>query len=81
MKYVATNLMFQGLFIIARISSGVLGILSFGHQLYFSSSVPLTEEQLEALLNKINTEQTENLKVIVKNNMDQKLDTWDIDLP
>ena len=61
------------------IASGAAGILSFGHQLYFSSTVPLTEEQVEALLNKINTEHNENLKAIVKNEVDQTLDTWDID--
>ena len=79
MKYVTTDPMFQGVAITVGIINGAAGILSFGHQLYFSSSAPLTEEQVEALLNKINTEQTENLKVIVKNEVDQKLETWDID--
>ena len=79
MNYVATDPMFQGVAITVGIASGTAGILSFGHQLYFSSSVPLTEEQVKAILNKINTEQTENLKVIVKNEVDQKLETWDID--
>jgi hypothetical protein len=79
MKFVATDPMFQGVGITVGIASGAAGILSFGHQLYFSSTVPLTEEQVEALLNKINTEQTENLKAIVKNEVDQKLETWDID--
>lgn len=79
MKYVATDPMYQGVAISVGIASGAASILSFGHQLYFRSSVPLTEEQVEALLNKINTEQTENLKVIVKNEVDQKLEIWDID--
>ena len=79
MKYVATDPMFQGVAITVGIASGAAGILSFGHQLYISSSVPLTEEQVRALLNKINTEQTENLKVIVQNELDQKLETWDMD--
>ena len=79
MRYVATDPMFQGIGITVGIVSGAAGIFSFGHQLYFSSTVPLTEEQIEVLLKKINTENEENLKAIVKNEMDQTLDTWDID--
>jgi hypothetical protein len=81
MEFVATDPMFQSIGITVGILSGVAGILSFGHQLYFSSTVPLIEEQLKALLNeiKINTEQTENLKAIIKNEVNQKLETWDID--
>ena len=80
MEFVATDRVFQGVGLTMGIASGAAGILSFGHQLYFSSTtVPLTEEQLEALLNKINTEQNENLKAIVKNEVDQNLETWDID--
>lgn len=75
MKYVSTDPMFQGV----EITSGAANIISFGQQLYLSSTAPLTEEQIEALLKKINTEQIENLKVIVKNEVDQKLETWDID--
>lgn len=75
MKYVSTDPMFQGV----EITSGAANIISFGQQLYLSSTAPLTEEQIEALLNKINTEQIESLKVIVKNEVDQKLETWDID--
>lgn len=79
MEFVSTDPMFQGIGLTMGIASGLFGVLSFGHQLYFSSDVPLTEEQVEALLNTINTEQTENLKAIVKNEVGQKLETWDID--
>jgi hypothetical protein len=77
MKFAGTDPTIQGVGTCMGIVAGAAGIFSFGHQLFISSTVPvpLTEEQLEALLNK----QTENLKATIKNEVNQKLETWDID--
>ena len=74
-KYISSDPIFQSVSINLGIASEATSILSFGHQLYFSSSVLLTEKQIKALLTKINTEQNEHLKVIVKNEVGQRLDT------
>ena len=93
MKFVATDPMFQGVGITVGIASGAAGILSFGHQLYFSSTVPLTQEQVEALLNKNIAENlTEEQKIAVVHSLGKShviieqsdnnchtLDYWKID--
>jgi len=56
MTYIATDPLFKGIGLSIGIASGAAGILAFGHQLYFSSSQTLTEEQIRAILEKITTE-------------------------
>ena len=78
MEYISKDPLFQGVALTIGVASGVAGIASFGHQLYFNSTAPLTEAQVEALLEKFNIEQEQNLKAIVKNEVDDKLEIWDI---
>lgn len=78
MSYIAkADPLFQGIGLSIGIASGVAGILSFGYQLYFSSSQPLSEEQITAILEKINTENSKNLKVEITNELTEKLEIWD----
>ena len=78
MEYISKDPLFQGVALTIGVASGVAGIAPFGHQLYFNSTAPLTEAQVEALLEKFNIEQEQNLKAIVKNEVDDKLEIWDI---
>lgn len=63
MTYISTDPVFKGIGLSVGIIAGVSGILSFGHQLYFTSSQVLAEEQIKHLLEQINTKNSRNLKV------------------
>jgi len=78
MIYVATDPMFNGVAITVGTVAGLVNIALYGHQLFISSSDFLTDEQKKALIDEIATEEFEKLKVVIKNEIDEKFETWDI---
>lgn len=79
MAFIAKDPSFQGVGLAVGIAGGVAGIFSFGHQLYFSSHVPFTEDQMKVLMENINTEDSKNLKIEIRNGIQEILETRDLD--